>query len=297
MTGDSDPLACAGIVPQFQPAVQWFNPDRVETNVSGPYIGPVASADHERVLAIIVPQPAARVEIAEIFPSGGRVPLFSGLENASATAIDVADGGRVFVRFSQAGLHQIARISPAGVLEATYPLSGDDVAPFRSIAIGNDGCTLLYATTTAIRRFDACTGTALSDFAAVAANDIDIRPDGSVLVAVQAEVRLYSANGALVETIADLPDYGFGPLAEVDEVALSADGSRIYLAVFEVCDGTLLEIAAADGRELSRRALVLTRGDSLVTGTSHAAIPTASETALFALAAMLAAAGVLLLKR
>lgn len=197
------------------------------------------------------------------------------------------------------------RLSAAGVLEASYPFPavsrgpGFDVAP--------DGCTVFYASIAGdriggrIHRFDGCTGTALPDFATTPrmVNDLEVQPDGRVLVATDANVFLYRADGTLERTVvASVAAYGFDALRTViDQVSLRQ--GVLWLTPNDPCgEGTLLRVSFADGTELSRRrpSVVHVTYHLVVGSASLAAVPTAGEGGLSLLALALAAGGVLLLR-
>jgi hypothetical protein len=287
------PAACA-ILPAMYPALQWFNPDHLEREFGGgPQIEQIASGDRRRVLGI---RSGNRVQVMVLSPSGTQTPFFDGLPGASPRAIAVASSGRVFVTYLQAGSPFVAVISPAGVLEATHPLPAGLVSDV--LAIAGDGCTLFYRSATAIARFDACTGTALPDFAPIPADlhDVEVLPDGRVLVTTAASVLLYTAAGVVERTVASLVTYGID--GEFGDATLSVDGGSVYIAVVNYCDaaGVLLQVSFATGAEVSRRPLGFGIATGLVAGVGLATVPTASELALLTLAVTLALAGIFVTK-
>ena len=154
------------IIPIVTPTVQWFYSDRLISNTT---IGGVASGDHRRVFAYLVQSPAA-VRIVEIFPNGAQTPIFTGFAQFPQN-FDVGTNGRFFVRVETT----LAVISPAGALEATYTLPS---VPFSSrLAVAADDCTIYYTISGGvIARFDACTGTPLSNFATIGTGIIDLEP-------------------------------------------------------------------------------------------------------------------------
>jgi hypothetical protein len=155
-----------------------------------------------------------------------------------------------------------------------------------------------------VSRFNGCTGEALAQFATVGdlwIHDIEPLIDGTVLVAIDHEVRLYSAGGTLLRTIA-LASYGYGPGSMPVQIALNTDGT-LYIAVFDFfCEAEkergLLRISFADGRELSRRPFEeLGSVRSLVVGTAALpAAPSVSDVGLLLIAIAIAGVGALALR-
>lgn len=300
VAGTSTQEACV-IEPLLTPAIRWFNPDRQEMaeSESGSWV--VASADHQRVF--LFERFRSDIAVDVITPSGGRTPFFRGVPNVRPTSIAVAPNGRVLVGYEQstrtARFVFVAVISPAGTLEATHQLADrNDRA-----SVGPDGCTLFYTSvfSSAINRFNVCTGTALTPFtAAVHPRDVEALPDGRVLVALEREVLLYSPAG-LPERTFSLDTYGLDPGFSVLQAAVSPDGGRLYIGAGRCDDtGILLQVHLAAGTEMSRRLIGFGELESLVTGLaapSLADVPTASEGALLLLALTLALAAVFVLKR
>lgn len=298
VSGSFDPLECIVDPPLSQDALQWIEPDRLERPAPG--VLTIASPDHRRVFALTGGfGPGVQIEL--LSPNGARTPFFTGLPEARESGMAVASNGRVFVTYSQDGSPFVAVISAAGVFEAAYPLAGT------AFAVAPDNCTLYvrrtFTTTGVIGRFNVCTGSALPDFGAVPnLRDIDVMPDGRVLAAAERNVFVYSAAGVLLQTF-NLDSYGIpAPFPfphRANQVAVSADGQSIYIAAGVFCDstGTLLQIALADGAELSRRTLAFGFHTGLVAGAGASAIPAASELGLLMLAGLLAVAGVLVMRR
>jgi hypothetical protein len=228
--------------------------------------------------------------IVEIRPDGTQVPFYTGPQSGGL-GMAVAASGTVFV--STGGVTpQLVRISPEGVLEATYPFSGSN-----HLAVAPDGCTILYSFgMSLIRRINGCTGAVLPDFAPSEwIHDIEVLPDGQVLVATDSFVRLYTAAGALVRTVASLAAYGLNDNT-ADAVAVR-DGVLAIAAVdgCQADESVLLRVDFSDGTELSREGLQLTTARGLVLGASVPGVPTLGEMALALLAFALAAAGALAL--
>lgn len=279
-----------------QRTLEWVNPDAVESNTPLYWIASSASG---RLFGLIGSQP---YQIAAITPDGGRTVLATAPGRGSMIA--VAPGGRMYVLAVRGG-HTLDRFSPDGVLEASYPLGqpvgvGFEVAP--------DGCTVYFTSSAGrdmianrIQRINGCTGERLPDFTVVMppVEDIEVQPDGQLLVATRQDVRLYDASGALARTIVPtLENYGFDPRHHMVEQASVRNGV-LWLTMNDPCgSGFLLRIDFATGAELSRRAMASVNvAYSLVVGSApFAAVPTAGEVALVLLAFVLAAAGSLVLK-
>lgn len=276
--------------------LEWVNPDVVESDTP---LYSIASNASGLLFGLIGAPP---YQIVALTPDGGRTVLATASGRGSTIA--VAPGGRMYVLAVRDG-HTIDRFSAAGVLEASYPL-GQQVGVGFDVAY--DGCTLFFTSSAGrdrignvIQRINGCTGERLPDFTGVTppVEDIEVQPDGQVLVTTTHDVRLYSAGGALVRTVVPtLANYGFDPLHHVIEQAAVRHGV-LWLTANDPCgSGVLLRIDFATGAELSRRTLgALNVAYSLVVGSaSMAAVPTAGEVALALLAFMLAAAGSLVLR-
>lgn len=268
--------------------LEWVNPDDVEYDTP---VEAVAGDERGRVYAITHDRP---YQLMRITSSGERTPFSSGPGFGSALA--VADDGRVYVLGSHDGAQKIDRFSASGVLEATYPLAR---LPFiRGFDVGPDGCTILYARGSTIARVDGCTGAPLPDFATVPdPTDLEVQPDGQVVVATSSAVLLYSASGTLVRTVTTAAAYGF-TRHSIDQV--SVRNGVLWMTPNAPCSdgGHLLRVSFADGTELSRRALhgVNEANALVVSPGALTSVPTAGEVALTLLAFALASAGALALR-
>src|SRR5262249_36118743 len=105
-----------------------------------------------------------------------------------------------------------------------------------------DQCTMFYTSEgNAIKRFDVCTNTQLSDFATSPAGPkyaLRIRSNGEVLVVATSVVERYDAGGALIQT------YTFpGSLAFA--LNLDPDGTHFWTADHDT--GTVYEYDIASG--------------------------------------------------
>lgn len=279
------------ILPFVDRRLQWIVPNRLETGSS---VRTIASGDGRRVFALLS---APNVRIVEVRPDGSQTPFFT-MDGATADALAAGPDGRVFVRL-HTGTYQLGVISPAGVLEATYPLA---FAFQTSMDVGSDGCTIFYSDDdTIVHRIDACTGTALPDFSTSLTGiitDLDALSNGQLLIADLERVALCDSSGSFVRWVATLSAYGFEEDADVGQIAASADLTRVFLVPQECeVDGTLLELSFANGAEISRRTIGLNFPSGIVIGAAAAAaVPTASEWALALLASGIALVAVFVLK-
>jgi hypothetical protein len=275
------------IVPIIEPGVVWVNPDRVEQPTD---IAMVASGDGRRVFAVTEGSP---YRVVQVEPSGAQTAFHTGTGRALGLA--VADDGRVYVVTDDPRLD---RISPSGTLEASYPLG--TVPPLNGpFDVAPDNCTIFYSRGGVISRINGCTGASLPDFASVPfVSDIEVLPDGQVLLTEGNAVRLYSAAGALVRTVASITAYGFDSDRFEAAQASLRDGV-LWIAVVNRCEASssLLRVSFATGAELSRRPLpVLNTASGLVIGAATASIPTLSEMVMVLLVLVLAAGGSVALK-
>ena len=288
-------------VPDFG-VVQWFNPDRTDFGFSDPF---AIAYDGLRVFGL--QDFGTDLRILQLLPDGTE-HLFVTIAGYEPTGITAAINGRVFVTAQQSGSDFLLVISPAGVLEATYPLTPVVLNPPRAtIAVGSDGCTIYYANATGIARINGCTGAALPQYVTLGGTIRDIFPlaNGNVLVAADGNVLLFDAAGTLLRTI-PLISYGYSPAMVVGQVALNAEGTILWIAAASECSfdtapgdsNELLRVAFSDGRELSREGLALNYPPGLVIGPAAAtAIPTVGEWGLLLVTIAIAAAGALALRR
>lgn len=271
------------ILPISQSVVQWYDPDRIDNDD----VSWIASADGRRVLAVL---PGSPLRIVEIRPDGTQVPFYSGAP-AFGMSMAIASNGTVFVAVGGVS-PALVRISPAGTLEATYPLTTDN------IAVGPDGCTIYYRTGAGdIGRINGCTGAALPDFAALTwISDLEVLSDGQVLVSWGSQVDLYDASGAFVRVVADLSAYG---LSDHETDAIAVHGGVLFVAALDRCaasNSLLLRVALSDGSEILRAPLEMTSASAIVVNAAALAIPTLGEVAFALLVLALAAGGAFVLK-
>ena len=234
-------------------------------------------------------------EVVRFTANGLPTPFFGGIAGAQVPGIAVAPSGRIYRSVYRGGVAHLAVISPAGVQEAIYPLPG---SPFPEIlAVAPDSCTVYYANVTGIKRINGCTGAPLPDLVALEdVNDIEILPNGELLVAAGQQVFHYSAAGALIRTVTSLASYGFNASATLEEVALS--NGVLWIVASQGCETELLRVAFDTGAEVrARLELTLVTASGLVINSATAAnVPTAGEVALTLLAFAIAAAGSFVLR-
>ena len=289
--------ACNTGAPGFVFMMQWFGTH--ENYYSATNVVQIDSGDGVNVFALV------NNAIVRITPDNTRTPFFSDPAWYVREFTVVPETGRIYAVIAPQpiiGETHLGVISPQGVLTATYPLG---IAA--SSRVTSRGCIFYFVrdgNPAAIGRFDACSGTALPDLPTgiPRIQDIDVLPDGRFLVAGERAVTLHDASGALNRTFVTLPPSAKSPYT-VQQVAASPDLSTIWYAIggCDLDESELISIAFATADELSRRRIGLGHfnlPNSLVVGanSSHA-VPTASEWALIALSAILAAAGVFPLKR
>jgi hypothetical protein len=287
---------CSGIATPLPPQVrmEWFR-----RNEEFSYLDPspsfvVAAADGRNVFGLRERE-GGGFNVIHHLDLNARTVFYSNGDYVATSLAHAADG-RLYVIGHQGADDALLVISAAGVLEATYPF------PERSqIAVGVDNCTLYYADTGTIARFNGCTGTSMTPFASTGGTIHDVYPltNGSVLAAVDDSVILLNAAGAVIRTI-PLSNYGFGDPGAGSysvQIALSTD-DVLFVAVGRDCDHALLRIAFNDGTELSRRRFeFLNVVHSLVLGPAATAdVPTTSETALLIIALAIAGTGAMVLR-
>ena len=275
-----------------------LGPGSEETWFYFPDDAPVASYDTPMIAAgpggvVFGVRPTS--EVVRFTSNGVPTPFFGGIAGARVPGIAVAPSGRVYLSVFIEGVAHLAVISPAGAQEAIYPLPGGALPEI--LAVAPDGCTVYYATATGIKRINGCTGAPLTDLVALAnVRDIEVQPNGELLVAAGQQVLHYSAAGALIRTVTSLVSYGFSAEATVQEVALS--NGVLWIVAAQDCETELLRVAFDTGAEVRARFdLTLTSASGLVINSASAAsIPTAGEVALALLAFAIAAAGSFVLR-
>lgn len=189
------------ILPIIERGLEWVNPGRVEESTD---IAAIDSPDGQRVFAVVQTAP---YRVVRIFPDGSRTTRYTG--TGIGLQIAVAGSGTMYVVANTAGNLRIDRISGAGTLEASYPLPALPSVG-GAFELAPDGCTIFYARGETIARINGCTGAALPDFATVPfANDIEVLPDGQVLIAIYEQVQQFSATGVPVRTVATVTTYGY----------------------------------------------------------------------------------------
>lgn len=221
-------------LPWEVPVLEWIGPRAQDV---GSEILAVAANDSGQIYGLAGQDPYRVVLLA---PSGERVPFASA--PGMARALAVADDGRVYVTTGR----RIDRFSAAGIWEASYELS----VSTQILDVASDGCTLFYGHGTRIDRINGCSGRQLLPFADVPQfDDLEVQPDGQVLVAGTFAVLLYDAAGNLVRTVATSE-----PGRTTDQASLR-DGV-VWMTSTDLCyDSALLRVSLETGAVLSRHRL------------------------------------------
>lgn len=288
-----DTRGCS-IIPISFRHLEWF-PTRVEFATNVAYI---AADGNDRVFGLLLGPPASGLRIVRVQPDGTQTPFYQDLD-AIALSFAVTRDGRVYVPLRTGGSFFLAVISPAGVLEATHPLPITE-HPY-STAVAYDGCTVFFTDfgSTTISRFNACTGTPLSNLVVAApVQDVEPLANGQILLAQNQNANLYDANGVFIRTAASLPTYGYFVHGEefIGQLAVDSSMADLWLTV-SGCDitGELLRVQFNSGSEMSRADISLNEPNALVLSSVNAAtsdVPL-SPNALLLLAVALAAVAVL----
>ena len=168
-----------------------------------------------------------------------------GLGNVYVSEVDAATGFTDQVVKYDANGHQVATYKPA------IENRGIDW-----IDLSGDGCTLFYTSEgPSVKRFDLCTNTQLTDFAApVSVTDpcfaLKIRSDGGLMVACHAEVNWLSSTGSLIRSYS-ASAYKVGTTQEGYWFAFAVDqsGSNFWVADYNTHD--VLNINADTGAQIA----------------------------------------------
>jgi hypothetical protein len=196
-----------------------------------------------------------------VFEADGkpRGTLASFPDGFDVTAMD-ADESHIYVATSDGRfLHEIYRFTHAGVTGFPFLVE----SPVTSLAIASDGCSLFYSTLKrGIRRLDACDEHASSVLiSTLAANDIALLPDGSMLVAPRKENALLRLrnDGKIVRRYARAPSRSWSALS------VDPDGSTFWAAD---STGRLVQFSTS-GQALKTLGSLGTVRDLLVVGAPH----------------------------
>jgi hypothetical protein len=166
-----------------------------------------------------------------VFHSGGTMFVWDGVYRRFTDA----GNGAVEIFHDDAPLGEIVPMRsgrflvPAGAKLIEFDLHGriaEHAFPgAEHVELLGDQCTLLYGAGNRVARMSLCSGTALTDFATLAADDVvgSIRqlPNRDVLVATGNGIAQFTADGALLRT------YSF---AGATHIALTPDGGAFYAA-------------------------------------------------------------------
>jgi hypothetical protein len=196
VTGAAEP--CWIILPCGEQRTDWIGWGFGYRSDEDSDIEVIAAAPGGRLLALLANAP---LRVVEIFPDNTRVPVAS-VPNLGGFDLIVARSGAFFVLAGLPGTRQILAFDAAGNHVATYNLPLVYGTMFELAA---DQCTLFNtepASPSTVRRFNVCSGTPLPDFAIVPAGvtDIDVLPDGEVLLATLTGLQRYSTAGVLTRS-------------------------------------------------------------------------------------------------
>jgi sugar lactone lactonase YvrE len=156
------------------------------------------------------------------FLSDGTASSFGSGYNAAPESIVFDSSGNAYVG-QASGSKQVLKFSPSGTLLASYS-PAPEVVGTDWIELAPDHCTLYYTSEgTKVHRFDVCTNTQLSDFAAGLSHAFAIKllPDGGALVADESSIVRFDATGTAVHS------YGTGGTLWFS-VALDPSGSSFW---------------------------------------------------------------------
>jgi hypothetical protein len=166
---------------------------------------------------------------ADIFHDDAPLGEIAPMRNGDYLVPEQSTSGAKLIEFNLQGR----------VAEVAFP----NGAGAEHIELLGDQCTLLYGIGNRIARMNLCTGAALSDFAALAADQTvgSIRqlPNGDVLVAGGSAIVQFSAGGAMLRAY---------PFDGVTRIALLPDGNGFYAA--GVSGGKPVLRVYGDGREI-----------------------------------------------
>lgn len=256
----------------------------------------VAPASGGRVIAAIESGDTFHVDFVSADGSAQRI----GTAPAGYRPLSMAAGdtGAIYVVAHLAtDVHQRAIIAfgPTGAVTGVHPLALPDA---NGIDLAADQCTLFIAAGDRVARFNVCTATPLSDFAAgTGIFAVRILPDGGALVlrVGQAPLR-YSAAGAVTQTYPSATDKGLTAITLADGGTRAVAPTRCMEEIWAIDLGSAAVTRLGfDLYELELpRSIVPYAAWTAALGAAHLpTAPTASTTALALLGAMLAVAAVL----
>jgi hypothetical protein len=141
--------------------------------------------------------------VSKFSPSGSLIAAdFGSGYNQNPESCVMNAAGQILVGQSN-GSHQVLKLDGSGNLLATYsPTVGPGGTDW--IDLGGDQCTLYYTSGgTLVRRFNLCTNSQMSDFAAAPSGPCyahRVRPNGEVLLTCSAAIYRFGATGNLLQT-------------------------------------------------------------------------------------------------
>jgi outer membrane protein assembly factor BamB len=268
----------------------------------------IDSADGQTILGLV--KKTAGVQIVRLEFDGrplnnARVGFFDGLPEYHAWGpLAVAKNGRVFAYVSlalvPAAQPRLAIISSTGALEQLVDFASpqDNIG---NMAVAADNCTIFYAHGNVIRRVNACTGTPLAAFSTLGGvvTDVAVLSNGDVLATMNGALLRLNAGGTVIHTFS-IQGVNESPYLNLHAVGVSSDESTVVVAAMGYCEnrGQLIALWLEDGHELWRQETsYISSATGLVVGSASEAIPMLSGSALVALAIVLAAIALVILRR
>jgi uncharacterized delta-60 repeat protein len=204
--------------------------------------------------------------------SGNLIGTFANtVEVPQSLIIDVA--GNVYIgedtSFGNDG--RIEKFDAGGNLLATFFAPIENGAGIGSIALGSDQCTLYYTSGgVTIKRFNVCTNASLSDFATGAATptDLQVRPNGDVLVISRSEIDRYDSSGAFKQFYPYPTDLAVltAPMTPSSNTANVGDTSGFHIGADIIIDNEQMTVT---GLSMSANSVTVTRNVNGSGAVSH----------------------------
>lgn len=284
-----DDSYCVVILPVLQNIHEWIDAAPAHA-LERPGAGALAAAGGRRLYGTT--DFGDRIEEVRRGQAPRLIATMPGAQRAQELVVDAAGNIHVLTSIPSA----IVSLDPTGTVLATYPLGDHNSAPHSydnwALDLAADQCTLfLIDDHTTIRRFNVCTGAFLADFATLAgATDVKVLPDGGVLVSRGHELVRFNAAGAVVRT------YSLGDGDEL-VLGLARGGMQVWIGE-RACAGHVRRMDLNSGLVLATYDTTIQLAESVVAldawtaalgnAAAEADVPTASELALFTIAALLA---------
>jgi hypothetical protein len=179
-------------------------------------------------------------QVVEFDDMGNLIGPFGSGYSDSTESVVIDAGGNVYVGQPD-GTKALKKFNSTGTfLMDFFPAPQDRGTDWNDLA--GDQCTMFYTSEgDAIKRFDVCTNTQLSDFASSAAFPkyaLRIRSNGEVLVAATSVLERYSAGGVLMQTYAFPGTLSF---------AMNLDPDGVHFWTADYFTGTVYQYDIASG--------------------------------------------------